>query len=105
MARLFVNNPETPEGKFLVLRRDGTIPPWPYFVMGAADPMVPTALRAYADKAQELDKDPEYVRDILALATRFEEWRLENGEGDPDAPAHRQDLPSIIAIMKAAKGV
>ena len=45
---LWRNNPETPEGKYLVKRRDGTIPEWPYFVMGAADGASPDALREYA---------------------------------------------------------
>lgn len=30
------DNPETPEGKYLVKRRDGTVPPWPHFVLGGA---------------------------------------------------------------------
>lgn len=34
MARLWRNNEGTREGKYLVQRRDGTVPEWPYFVMG-----------------------------------------------------------------------
>lgn len=33
-----------PGKKFLVLRRDGTIPDWPWFVLGGEDPMAPGAL-------------------------------------------------------------
>lgn len=29
MAGIWRNNPETREGKYLVQRRDGTIPDWP----------------------------------------------------------------------------
>ena len=38
---------EFKEGKFLVVRRDGSVPHWPHFVLGARDPGAPTALRAY----------------------------------------------------------
>ena len=38
--------------KYLVVRRDGSIPKWPAFVLGARDPCALFALRAYARKAQ-----------------------------------------------------
>jgi hypothetical protein len=83
--------------KYLVQRRDGTVPNWPYLVMGAADPAVPHALRAYAEVAATYGMDPEYCEDIRRLAERFEDWRAEHGEGDPDAPAHRTDDPVVVA--------
>jgi hypothetical protein len=104
MARLWRNVEETKEGKYLVTRRDGTIPDWPNFVLGAADPSTPAALRAYADKAEELGKDPAFVADVRALADEFEDWRLRNGEGDPDAPRHRKDDPFTVAKMRHGKG-
>lgn len=104
MARLFRNTDGSREGKFLVLRRDGSIPDWPYFVIGAADPAAPFALTAYADAAEDLDMDPQYVTDLRALADEFEAWRIANGEGDPDAPKHRTDDPEIIAKLHHAKG-
>lgn len=85
-------------------RRDGTVPEWPYFVMGAADPAAPRALRAYADAAQDLGMDAEYVADLRDLANEFVAWRKEHGSGDPDAPRHRQDDPETIAKMKSAHG-
>ena len=36
------------DGKYLVLRRDGTIPEWPNFVIGGYDPCAAPAMRAYA---------------------------------------------------------
>lgn len=35
--------------KFLVVRRDGTVPDWPYLVLGARDPAAPAALRTLAE--------------------------------------------------------
>lgn len=104
MARLWRNTDGTREGKYLVLRRDGTVPEWPYFVIGAADPAAPAAIRGYALTAQAHGMDPEYVADLLALAGDFDEWRKAHGAGDPDAPRHREDDPDTIQKMKEAKG-
>lgn len=71
MARLWRNTEGTREGKYLVQRRDGAIPEWPYFVIGAADPAAPEVLIAYAQAARSLGMDPEYCDDILDTAT---EW-------------------------------
>lgn len=104
MARLWRNTDGTREGKYLVTRRDGTIPEWPYFVIGAADPAAPFALHTYADSCAEMGMDPEYVEDLKDLAMTFEQWRLEHGSGDPDAPRHRTDDPATIEKMKQAQG-
>lgn len=45
--------------------------------------------------------DLEYVADLDQLANEFEAYRAEHGEGDPDAPPHRQDDPEIIARWRA----
>lgn len=88
--------------KFLVLRRDGSVPDWPYFVMGARDPMVPAALRAYADEAQRLGiGDQEWWDDLRGQAGDFERYRAEHGDGDPDAPPHRADDPAVTTKIKA----
>lgn len=102
MAGLWRNNPSTKEGKYLVKRRDGTIPKWPWFVLGAADPVVPVALRAYANEAERLGLDPQYVKDVRQFAIVCEKWLQTNGPGDPDAPRHRIDDPATVAEM--AKG-
>lgn len=99
MAKLFRNQDGCREGKYLVLRRDGTVPQWPWFVIGASDPAAPAAILSYADESRELGKDPEYVADLIELAAEFDRWRLKHGEGDPDAPRHRTDDPEIIAKM------
>lgn len=99
MARLFRNQAGAREGKYLVQRRDATVPPWPWFVLGASDPAAPEAIIAYALKCRVLGKDPQYVADLLDLAAEFEGRRQRNGEGDPDAPRHRVDDPAIVALM------
>jgi hypothetical protein len=107
MARLWKHTDGTREGKYLVQRRDGTVPEWPYFVIAAADPAAPDALRAYADAAERHHMDPQYVADIRALATEFfmwRQWRPENRAGDPDAPKHRTDDPAIVAKMREGHG-
>jgi hypothetical protein len=100
MTRLWINRPETPEGKFLVVRRDGTIPAWPHFVMGARDPAAPAALEAYAAEAERLGFDPEYVGDVRQLADDFRAHRGAHGSGDPEAPPHRTDDPRVIRLMR-----
>lgn len=101
MARLFRNQDGFEGGKYLVQRRDGTVPGWPHFVIGAADAAAPFALRAYADAAEKLGWDPEYVSDVRELAEEFlAYYDLHPTEGDPDAPRHRTDDPEIVAKMK-----
>jgi hypothetical protein len=85
--------------KYLVLRRDGTMPEWPWLVLGAADPAVPAALRTLADESARLGMDGEYVEDLLDLADKFDEWRQANTTGDPDAPRHRTDDPLIVTQL------
>jgi hypothetical protein len=68
MARLWRNTSETREGKYLVLRPDGTVPSGRWFVMLDSDPCAPASLRAYAAAAAALKMDPEYVADVVTTA-------------------------------------
>lgn len=86
--------------KFLVVRRDGSVPSWPYMVLGGRDPAAPAALRAYAAAARECGMDPEYADDVEGLAADFEAYREAHGNGDPDAPPHRIDDPDIISRLR-----
>ena len=99
--KLWSKTKEFPEGKFLVVRRDGSIPHWPHFVLGARDPAATAGLIAYAAKAEELGYDPEYVASVRELATKdFPAYLAEQGEGDPEAPPHREDNPNVIEAMR-----
>ena len=97
--KIWAKTTEFSEGKFLVVRRDGSVPAWPHFVMGARDEAVPAALRAYADKAAELGWEPEYVASIRELAADFEQYRATKGDGDPVSPPHRTDDPKVLRAM------
>jgi hypothetical protein len=102
--RLWRKSDTHPEGKFLVIRRDGSIPAWPYFVMGARDPAVSAALRAYAKEAEQLGWDPQYAQDIRNLADEFEHYREKVGTGDPAVGPHRKDDPAVLKAIKGANG-
>lgn len=104
MAGLWRYSKNTTEGKYLVTRRDGTIPEWPNFVIGAKDPAAPTALSAYANEAEKMGYDPEFVADIRKLASEFAEYCINNGTGDPDAPPHRKDDQETIEKMRRGNG-
>lgn len=98
------HNPATPEGKYLVKRRDGTVVEWPSFVLGARDPHSVAALRAYADSIEkDTDCHPELPNSIRRLADEFEEYRKEHGNGDPTRGLHRKDDPATIAEMRKGK--
>ncbi|HSX15071.1 MAG TPA: hypothetical protein VLE72_04185 [Candidatus Saccharimonadales bacterium] len=86
--------------KFLVVRRDGTVPDWPYLVLGARDPATPVAIRALAAESRLLGMDPEYCDDLLGLADDFGQYRQEHGDGDPDAGPHRPDDPAVVSRFK-----
>lgn len=123
MAGLFRNDPETREGKYpVLLRRDGTVPEWEWFVLGARDPAAPAGIRAYADEAEHLGFDPAYVNGLRKMATSWEagqkaeadervdraratrymddplNWSLTElpKPADPDGPRHRTDDPRVL---------
>ena len=98
--KIWAKTEEFKEGKFLVVRRDGTVPHWPHFVLGARDPAAPMALRAYAKGCSSLGLDRDYVNSLLDLADDFESYRAAQGDGDPDAPPHRKDSSAVLTAMR-----
>lgn len=104
LTGLVRDNPATPEGKYLVKRRDGTVPEWPSFVLGARDPHAPAALRAYASSALG---DPEFsdafIQRLFRLADEFDAYRMKHGAGDPGKGIHRVDDPATVAEMRAGR--
>lgn len=98
--KIWAKTKEFFEGNFLVVRRDGSVPHWPHFVLGARDPAAPYAIRSYAAECHRLGLDKEYVESLYALARDFEDYRFIQGEGDPDAPPHRVDSPAVIDAMR-----
>jgi hypothetical protein len=94
---------KAPEGKYLVTRRDGSVPEWPNMVLGAKDPAAPAALRAYANKAESLGYDPVFAGDMRRLADEFEAYCAAHGASDPDAPPHRKDDPATLEKMRLGR--
>ena len=99
MSRIWVKTKEAPEGKYLVVRRDGTIPDWGHFVISYTDPAAPVALNAYAQAAEMLDMDPEYVASIRELAAELSELPRDP-KSDPDSGPHRKDNPAVVRLMR-----
>lgn len=102
-AGLWRKNPETPEGKYLIKRRDGTVPEWPSLVIGAKDPCARAALHKLADEAERLGFNAKYVADMHETAEEFECYRLAHGDGDPDKGRHRIDDPGTVAEMRKGR--
>lgn len=102
--KIWAKTKEWAEGKFLVVRRDGTVPHWPHFVLGARDPWAPAALRVYALAVKDSGGDVEYADSILELANDFEVYRREHGDGDPESGPHRTDDPQVITAMRSPGG-
>lgn len=111
LTGLFRHNPATPEGKYLVKRRDGTVVEWPSFVLGARDPIAEVALKAYAREVHRLlDQEPEQAKQLgltrefgdslWAMAEDWAEYRAVHGNGDPGMGRHRVDDPATIAEMR-----
>lgn len=96
--KIWAKTKDYSEGKYLVVRRDGTIPSWPHFVLGGDDPCTPAALLAYASEAERRGLDSEYVASIRELAEDFS--KRTGGKADSDAGPHRTDHPVVIAIMR-----
>ncbi len=103
MHGLWRDDRNTPEGKYLVKRRDGTVVEWPNFTIGAKDPCAPAALRAYADAAIANGLTYGYANSVRRLADEFEQYRLTHGTGDPDRGRHRADDPATVAEMRRGK--
>ena len=103
--KIWAKTKEFFEGKFLVVRRDGSVPHWPHFVLGARDPAAPYAIRSYAAECHRIGLDKEYVESLYALARDFEDYRFIQGDGDPDAPPHRIDDQDVIRAMRGEDSV
>lgn len=101
LRALVRDDPKTPEGKYLVKRRDGSVVEWPHFVLGARDPHAPAALRAYAWSAsQDPNFDQSLIYRLRSLADEFEIYRTHHGAGDPHLGIHRKDDPNTVAEMR-----
>lgn len=97
------------EGKYLVVRRDGSIPHWPHFVVAGIDPCAAAALRAYANEAKRIDLNTDFWQSIFILADQYEQLAMRARSdtavlgtkgSDPDKGPHRIDNPAVIEMMR-----
>ena len=111
LTGLFRDDPATPEGKYLVKRRDGTVMTKPNFVLVATDPLAIAALHAYADEGLRiLREDParaaalglteQFLERLHEHAVEWETYRQNHGDSDPGMGRHRKDDPATIAEMR-----
>lgn len=101
LTGLVRDNPKTPEGKYLVKRRDGSVPEWPSFVLGGADPMSPATLRFYAVYGFLRGHFTwGFVKAAWRWAATMKWWRRNHWTGDPGRGIHRQDDPVTVAEMR-----
>ena len=101
LTSLVRDNPATPEGKYLIKRRDGTVPEWPSFVLGGADPMVPWTLRFYATFGFLRGHFTwSMTKALWGHARVMAHWRREHWIGDPGKGIHRTDDPATVEEMK-----
>jgi hypothetical protein len=105
LKQLYRHDPEGDGlGKYLVMRRDGTVVEWSSFVLGARDKHAKKALLAYADSIEEdPDCHPDLPASIRRLADEFEEERKRLGPGDPTRGKHRKDNPLVLLLMQQGK--
>ncbi len=104
LSVLFHENPDTPEGKYLVKRRDGGVVESPTFCLLGADPMAPWTLRFYSLLGFCMGHfDWSLVRSMWRFARQMVKWRKENGRGDPGMGKHRRDDPATLAEMKKGR--
>lgn len=101
LTSIFRENPKTPEGKYLIKRRDGSIVASPSFVLLGPDPNAPNTIRFYAREMKSNNKaHPGFIESLLRWADTYDMYRLKHGESDPEKGAHRIDDPKTIEQMK-----
>lgn len=98
---IFRENPATPEGKYLVTRRDSSIVKCPSFVLLAPDPYAADTIRDYANRVERSGKaHPGFIESLRRWADTYDKYRQEHGEGDPERGKHRVDDPETLEKMR-----
>lgn len=88
--------------KYIVLRRDGTLPPWPLFVLSLGDAAAEPALRAYIEHCQTQDYDPDYLEFLRMLEEEGLSYRTETPVRErPDGmQPDRETHPLVAALLE-----
>lgn len=89
--------------KYIVVRTDGTLPDWPYFVIGAKDPAAASTIRNYASTALAINGDHDYHENVKDLSRRFGVWKAadEHGVASPEMPAKEHVLTAITGLFSS----
>lgn len=81
--------------KYLVLRRDGSLPPSPVFVLGANDEAARDALAFYLRRCRELDYAPAYLAFLEGTVAEFQ-----TPPGTPRRPDDQSELRPLHPIVR-----
>jgi len=81
--------------KYIVLRRDGSVPDWPWFVLGARDPAAPRAVRSYATTSKAMGADEQYIENVVDHAKKMDAWRA-----DPCPQQLNIDAADVVVIAR-----
>jgi hypothetical protein len=100
-------------GKYLIVRRDGTVPAWGglAFVVGPRDIGAAAALRAYvtahleAAKKSKAEPDNDYLQSVLDRADEFERYLAQEGAGDPQAAPWRFEAHDVMTALEGNTSV
>jgi hypothetical protein len=89
--------------KYIVVRADGTLPEWPYFVLGAKDPAASSTLRAYASTALGINGDEVYHANVKELSQRFGAWSAadERGAAAPESVNKDNVYTAVIGLFSS----
>lgn len=95
------HGPQKKLGKYLVTRMDGTVPDWPWFVLGANDPGAYRTLLHYREDAAQYGCPHGYLAVIHSLIDEFDRWRGKHGmKGTPweDSPEDVAQDPVMVGL-------
>jgi hypothetical protein len=96
------------QGKYLIVRRDGTSPAWNNlaFVLGPRDPHAAAAIMGYVESMmKEKGHDEAYCKALLELASSYDDYQKEHGEGDPTAPPWRAEAHDVMTALQGDTSV
>lgn len=103
------------QGKYLLVRRDGTSPAWNNiaFVLGPRDPHAAAAIIAYVDSMMAAGKDSEgnpkydkaFCEKLLALAELYEAYQQDHGVGNPTEQPWRPEAHDVMTALQGGTSV
>lgn len=96
------------QGKYLLVRRDGTSPAWNNlaFVLGPRDPHAAAGIIGYVESMmKDPDHDKAYCQALLDLAASHDGYQAEHGVGDPTAHPWRPEAHDVMTALQGTVSV